>query len=95
MKQEEPEIIDAEFTVIDPGGSPSSHFVPYREPIVKSWWNLWMFVAVLTITFSVGLCSRYRELERQERLWGAPSHATRDGAAQQAPASRTVEHLTQ
>ena len=95
MKQEEPEIIDAEFTVIDPGGSPSSHSVPYSEPIVKSWWNLWMFVVMLAITFTVGLCSRYRELERQERLWGASSHAAGDRAAQQAPASGTVEHRGQ
>lgn len=95
MKQEEPEIIDAEFTVIGSDGLPTSHYLPPREPIVKSWWNLWTFVVMLAITFAVGLCSRYRELEREERLWSAASHAARDRAAQQAPASGTIEHLPQ
>lgn len=78
-------IIEGEFRVV---GEP-----PVREPIIKSWTNLWVFVLIIAIAFSVQYWRLMSDIREQERY--AASDASGHPAAKEAATSGPVQHTLQ
>ena len=67
---------------------------PKREPILLSWKNLWIFLAI----FAVALGVRYWQLSserdlRNRDLGEGASNTTRNATREQAPSGGAVQHL--
>lgn len=78
-------IIEGEFRVV---GEP-----PVREPIIKSWTNLWVFVLIIAISFSVQYWRLMSDIREQERY--AAGDTSGRPAAEETPASGAVQHPLQ